>query len=275
MFGKKKKNEAQEDKKVAPQPVMAGSDEGSNIFVGDQNDPNRIVLMKQWFVGKPEKDFRFPVDESMISVVYTEDTGYIEEYKTGSIRPADYWEKKFLGYKAKDVSVLSFSDMPFTIATGITFRVPGGDLNGTVRGSFKFMKGDPRAIASVLGSTYAQESAAYDVHRRFITAENLEKILRTAFQDVIRMPLFKETIYSDLDKLESEIRQKVKDTPFFFERSIDVSEISVRPDRTEVEKLEDTEVKHRIQMRLAEMEQETREQAIESAKADADNFKDI
>ena len=275
MFGKKKAKETEPEMKAAPAPVMAGSDEGSNVLIGEQNDPNRIVVMKQSYVGTPDKDFRYTVDESLTSIVYTEEDGYIDEYLNRSIQPSKYWEKKLLGMKPRAVSVLSFSEQPFTIVTGITFRVPGGDLDGTVRGSFKFVRGNPRAIASMLGSTFAQESSVYDVRRKFITAEGLEKIIHSAFQDVIRTPLFKETIYSDLDDLQEAIKQKIQDTPFFFERSITVSEISVRPERTEVEKLADSEVKHKILMRMMEMEAEARKNAIDSAKSESDGFKEI
>ena len=275
MFGKKKAKETEPETKAAPAPVMAGSDEGPNVLIGEQNDPNRIVVMKQSYVGTPDKDFRYTVDESLTSIVYTEEDGYIDEYLNRSIQPSKYWEKKLLGMKPRAVSVLSFSEQPFTIVTGITFRVPGGDLDGTVRGSFKFVRGNPRAIASMLGSTFAQESSVYDVRRKFITAEGLEKIIHSAFQDVIRTPLFKETIYSDLDDLQEAIKQKIQDTPFFFERSITVSEISVRPERTEVEKLADSEVKHKILMRMMEMEAEARKNAIDSAKSESDGFKEI
>lgn len=275
MFGKKKEAENPEEEVKKPAPVMAGSDEGANVKIGDQNDPNRIVIMKQSYAGTPDKSFRFSVDESLTSIVYDEEKGYLDEYVTGSVQPSKYWEKGFLRLKPREISVLSFSDMPFTIATGITFRVPGGDLNGTVRGSFKFSKGTPRAIASILQSSYAQDSAVYDVHRRSVTAEALEKILRTAFQDVIRTPLFRETIYQDLDDLQDAIKDKVNDTPFFMERSLSVSEISVRPERTDVEKLEDSEVKHKIEKRLNEMEIERRKDAIELAKTESETFKDL
>ncbi len=275
MFGKKKSKDSDPAPKSTPAPVKAGSEEGTSVLVGDQNDPNRKVVMKTSYVGTPDKDFRFTVDESLTSIVYTEEDGYIDEYINRSIQPSKYWEKKTFGMKKKDVSVLSFSEQPFTLVTGITFRVPGGDLDGTVRGSFKFVRGNPVSIASLLGSTYAEESTVYDVRRKYITAESLEKMLRTAFQDVIRVPLFKETIYSDLDDLQEDIKQKIMDTPFFFERSITVSEISVRPDRTEVEKLEDSEIKHKIMMRMMEMEAEVRKNAIESAKSESDQFKEI
>lgn len=276
MFGRKKKEEPQITEEVKkPQAVYAGSDEGSNVIVGEQNDPNRIVVMKQSYVGTPDRDFKFSVEEYLMSVVYTEDTGYIDEYLTDPVRPSKYWTKKLFGYKPVDVSVLSFSDQPFTIVTGITFRVPGGDLNGTVRGSFKFVKGNPRSIASMLGSTFAKESTELNVCRKYITAESLENIVRTALQDIIRGPLFKDTIYSDLDELQDVIVQKIKDTPFFFERSIDVSEISVRADRTEIEKLEDSEIKHKILMRENKMEIEARNDVIALAKTEAETFKDL
>ena len=275
MFGRKKKQVKTEEKPLTPKAVMAGSEEGSNVLVGDQNDPNRIVVMKQTYNGTPDKDFRFAVDESMVSKVYIEDVGYLDDTVEGSVQPSKYWDKKFIGKKAKDVSVLSFSDKPFTLVTGFTTRVPGGDLDGTVRGSFKFKKEDPRSIASLLVSTYAQEKDNLDVHYKYINAENFEMMLRTAFQDVIRMPMFVEKIYEDIDDIQDAILQKVKDTPFFIERSLDVSEISVRFDRTEVEKLEDSEVKHRILMRMAEMEKEQRQEAIELAKEESETFKEI
>lgn len=275
MFGRKKKAAQKEEKPLTPKAVMAGSEEGSNVLVGDQNDPNRIVVMKQTYNGTPDKDFRFAVDESMVSKVYIEDVGYLDDTVEGSVQPSKYWDKKFIGKKAKDVSVLSFSDKPFTLVTGFTTRVPGGDLDGTVRGSFKFKKEDPRSIASLLVSTYAQEKDNLDVHYKYINAENFEMMLRTAFQDVIRMPMFVEKIYKDIDDIQDAILQKVKDTPFFIERSLDVSEISVRFDRTEVEKLEDSEVKHRILMRMAEMENEQRKDAIEMAKEESETFKTI
>lgn len=275
MFGKKKKQAQTEEKPLTPKAVMAGSDEGSNVLVGDQNDPNRIVVMKQTYNGTPDKDFRFAVDESMVSKVYIEDEGYLDDTVEGSVQPSKYWDKKFIGKKAKDVSVLSFSDKPFTLVTGFTTRVPGGDLDGTVRGSFKFKKEDPRSIASLLVSTYAQEKDNLDVHYKYINAENFEMMLRTAFQDVIRMPMFVEKIYKDIDDIQDAILQKVKDTPFFIERSLDVSEISVRFDRTEVEKLEDSEVKHKILMRMAEMEKEQRQEVIEMAKSESETFKEI
>ena len=275
MFGKKKKETKVEEKPLRPKAVMAGSNEGSNVLVGDQNDPNYIVVMKMTYNGIPDKDFKFPVDESRVSKIYVEDVGYLDETKEGSIKPSDYREKKLFGKKAKDVSVLSFSDMPFTIVTGVTVRVPGGDLNGTVRGSFKFKKENPRAIASLLASTYAMEKDNLDVHYKYINAENFEMMIRTAFQDVIRMPMFAEKVYEDIDDIQNEILQKVKDTPFFIERSLDASEISIRFDRTEIEKLGDTEVAHRIAMRQAEMEKELRTEAIELAKSESETFKEI
>ena len=272
MFGKKKENK---DVKPMPKPVQAGSDAGTNVTVGDQNDPNRIVIMRQSFMGTPDKDFVFKVDESMTSVAYVEGSGYRDEYVMGSIKPSKYWEKKLLSTKPVDVSVLSFSDLPFTIVSGITFRVPGGTLNGTVRGSYKFVKGNPRSISAILNSSHVQEKVIYDVKRKYMNAENFEMFIRTAFQDEVREPLFKETIYNDLDEVHEAIKKRIKDTPFFAERSIDVSEISVRVDPTEVEKLQDEEVKHRIQKRMAEMEAENRRQAIEMAKADSEQFKKI
>ena len=272
MFGKKK---ADKDSAPGPKPVMAGSDAGNSVTVGDQNDPSRIVVLRQSYVGIPDKDFVFKVDESMTSVAYVEGTGYMDEYVIGSVQPSKYWEKKLIGARPVEVSVLSFSDLPFTIVSGITFRVPGGTLNGTVRGSFKFIKGNPRSIAVLLGSSYAKETTVYDVKKKYLNAEGLEMLIRTAFQDEVRDPLFKETIYNDLDEVHDAIRQRIKDTPFFFERSLDVSEISVRVDPTEVEKLEDLEVKHRIQQRLAEMEAENRRKAVDMAKAESEQFKKI
>lgn len=275
MFGKKKKETEVKEKPQTPKAVMAGSNEGCNVFVGDQNDPNRIVVMKQSYNGTPDKNFTFKVDESMVSKIYIEDQGYLEETKIGRVKPSEYWEKKIIGLQSKDVSILSFSDQPFTIVTGATVRVPGGDLNGTIRGSFKFKKEEPRAIASLLISTYALERDEGKVHCRYINAENFEMMLRTAFQDVIRMLMFKEKIYSSIDDIQDDILQKVKDTPFFIERSLDVSEIVVRFDRTEIEKLEDEEVKHKIAMRQAEMEKEARESVINMAKSESETFKTI
>lgn len=276
MFGRKKDKKIHVDEPIVrPQPVMAGSDEGSNVIVGDQNDPNRIVVMKQSFRGTPDKSFMFAVDESMVSKVYIEGVGYLEDTVEGGVQPSKYWTKRLFGLKAREVSVLSFSDKPFTIVTGATVRVPGGDLNGTIRGSFKFKKEDPRSIASLLVSTYAMEKDKLDVHYKYINAENFEMMLRTAFQDVVRMPMFVETIYKDIDDIQAAILQKVRDTPFFIERSLDISEISIRFDRTEVEKLEDDEVKHRILIRVAEMEKEARKGLIEMAKSESDTFKTI
>ena len=45
MFGKKKKT-VETETPLRPKEVKAGSDEGSGVRVGDQNDPNRIVVMK-------------------------------------------------------------------------------------------------------------------------------------------------------------------------------------------------------------------------------------
>ena len=126
-----------------------------------------------------------------------------------------------------------------------------------------------------MGSTFAKESTELNVCRKYITAEALENIVRTALQDIIRGPLFKDTIYGDLDELQDVIVQKIKDTPFFFERSIDVSEISVRADRTEIEKLEDSEIKHKILMRENKMEIEARNDVIAMAKTEAETFKDL
>lgn len=276
MFGRKKEEKViVQEKPLTPKAVMAGSDEGSNVLIGDQNDPNRVVVMKQTYNGTPDKDFRFVVDESMVSKVYIEDEGYIDDTFEGSVQPSKYWEKKFIGKKVKDVSILSFSDKPFTIVTGCTIRVPGGNLDGTVRGSFKFKREDPRSIASLLVSTYAMEKTSLDVHYKYITAENFEKMLRTAFQDVIRMPMFVEKIYEDVDDIQNAILQKMRDTPFFIERSLDISEISVRFDRTEIEKLEDSEIKHRILLREVAMEKEVRQDAIEIAVAESEAFKTI
>lgn len=274
MFGKKKKVK-EEEPVLKPKAVMAGSDEGSNVIVGDQNDPNRKVVQKLSYNGTPDKDFRFKVDESMVSKVYIEDEGYLDETVEISVQPSKYWEKKLFGSKPKNVSVLSFTDNPFTLVTGFTVRVPGGDLNGTVRGSFKFKKENPRAIASLLTSSYAKEKDNLDVHCRYITAEDFEMMLRTAFQDVIRKPMFVEKIYEDIDDIENEILQKLKDTPFFIERSLDASEVSIRFDRTEIEKLEDEEVRHRILLRQGEMEKELRESAIEQAKSESEKFETI
>lgn len=273
-FWKKKKQE--ETKTVLkPKEVTPGNDEGSGVRVGDQNDPNRIVVMKQFYKGTPDRDFKFKVDESMVSKIYIEDEGYLEETVDVNVQPSKYWEKGFFGNKSKNVSVLSFSDKPFTIVSGFTTRVPGGDLNGTVRASFKFKKEEPRSIASLLVSTYAQEKDEGNVHCRYITAENFEMMLRTAFLDVIRKPMFMEKIYTNLEEIEDEIFQKLRDTPFFVERSLDVSEVSIRAERTEIEKLEDSEVKHRILLRMAEMEKETRDSAIELAKSESETFKEI
>ncbi len=274
MFGKKKKA-VEEEKPLKPKAVMAGSDEGSNVIVGDQNDPNRKVVMKLSYKGIPDKDFRFKVDESMVSKVYLDDVGYLEDTVEVSVRPSDYWDKKLLGKKPKNVSVLSFSDNPFTIVTGTTIRVPGGDLDGTVRGSFRFKRENPRAIAALLTSSYAMEKDELDVHCRYINAENFEMMLRTAFQDVIRKPMFVETIYKDMDEIEDAILQKINDTPFFIERSLYASEVRFRFDRTEVEKLEDEEVKHKIMMRTAEMDKEFKEKAVELAKSESETFKEI
>lgn len=274
MFGKKKKT-VETETPLRPKEVKAGSDEGSGVRVGDQNDPNRIVVMKQSYKGTPDKNFKFKVDESMVSKIYIEDEGYLDETVEINVQPSKYWEKGLIGKKPKDISVLSFSDAPFTIVSGFTTRVPGGDLNGTVRGSFKFKKEEPRSIASLLVSTYAQEKDKDNVHCKYITAENFEMMLRTAFLDVIRKPMFMETIYNNLEEVEDAILQKLKDTPFFIERSLDISEVSIRMDRTEVEKLEDSEVKHKILMRMAEMEKEARESAIELAKSESETFKEI
>ena len=42
-----------------------------------------------------------------------------------------------------------------------------------------------------------------------------------------------------------------------------------------MEKLEDSEIKHKIMMRMMEMEAEVRKNAIESAKSESDQFKEI
>ena len=274
MFGKKKK-EVKQEEPVKPKKVMAGSEDGINIGEGDHNDPNRKVVMKQSYVGIPDKDFKFKVDESMVSVVYTEDGGYLDEYKVGNVQPSDYWDKKFLGKKPKEVSILSFSDKPFTIGTGTTVRVPGGNIDGTIWGNFKFKKEDPRAIASLLLSTYAKEETKLDVRYQYITGESLEIMIRTAFQNVIRQDMFVEEVDKSLEDIEYAILQKVKDTPFFVERSIDVSQINIRFEQTEMEKLADKEVEHKVRMREAEMEKEYRDKAIDLAKSESESFKEI
>lgn len=252
MFGRMRGiEEDSSDKGSFPQPIRAGSDFGCDVLVGDHNDPGRIVVIKQTYLGTPDRDFRYTVDDSMISIVYSEESGYIDGYVYGSVQPSRYWEKNHFWSKPTEISALSFSDMPFTIVTGITFRVPGGDLDGTVRGSFKFIKGNPRCISSILNSSYAKESTVYNVNRRYVTAEDLGKMIRIAFQDVVREPLFRETIYDDLKGVQDAIMQRIRETPFFLDRSIDVSEISVRPERTQVEMLQDAEVRRRIHKEMS------------------------
>ena len=236
MFGRKRKVEGDAsgfDQRL--QPVYTGNEEKCNVHVGNLNDSDRVIVMKQSYMGVPDRDFRFTVDDSMVSVVYSEDSGYIDEYVSGSVQPSKYWEKTRFRTKPVDISVLSFSDMPFTVVTGMSFKVPGGDLNGTVRSSFKFVKGNPRSISSILSSPYAEESTVYNVHRRFITAENLERIIRTAFQDIIRGPLFEDTEYASLDEIQDAIVQKIRDTPFFKERSIDITEVIISPENTKAD----------------------------------------
>lgn len=275
MFGRKKKEAKTEDKPITPQPVMAGSDEGSNILVGNQNNPRRMVVVKQTYNGTPDKDFRFAVDESMISRVYIEDVGYLDETVIGSVKPSKYWEKKTFGMKAKNVSVLSFSDKPFTIATGCTVRVPGGDINCTVRVSFKFKDEDPRAIAALLLSSFVKDTDRLDVHYKYITAEDFEKELRTELQDIIRGPMFTETVYANLEEIQPAILQRIKDTAFFVERSLDASEVYIRADKTGKEEIQVDKEKHENDMARMEMEKEARDKAVELAKSDSQTFEEL
>ena len=239
MFGRKRKVEGDApEHDQGLQPVKTGSGIGCKVPGGDLNDSDRVVVVRQSYMGVPDRDFRFTVDDSMISVVYSEDSGYADEYVDGSVQPSKYWEKTRFRTKPVDISVLSFSDIPFTVVTKMTFKVPGGDLNGTVRSSFKFVKSSPRSISSVLSSPYAEESTVYNVHRRFITAGNLERIIRTALLDAVEGPLFRDTEYGSLDEVQDAIIQRIRDTPFFKDRSIDVSEVSISPEDSNTDYME-------------------------------------
>ena len=87
--------------------------------------------------------------------------------------------------------------------------------------------------------------------------------------------LYEQFLDSRFVREKKEILQKIKDTPFFVERSLDISEVNIRFDKTEIEKLGESEIAHKIKMRQAEMEKEQRQEAIELAKEESETFKEI
>lgn len=242
--------------KSVPAPVISGDRNGNSIVVGDHNSPNRKVVIRQTYSDIPDKDFRFKVDDSMVSAIHIEGKGYLSNYVLGNVKPSDYWEKKMLHAVKVPVSILSFSDMVFSIASPITFRASGGDVDATVFGDFRFKLENPRNISSILQSSYAQTETDGHVESVFITAEGLEQIIRTGLQDIVRKPLFRDRIYSSLDDVSESIIKLIGESPFFSERCIESTQLDVRPDRTEFEKLDDAEVLHAIDMRKIELDHE-------------------
>ena len=154
MWGKKNS----EPSNSAPSPVASGDPNGNSIVVGNHNSPNRKVINRQSYSGIPDKDFRFKVDDSMVSAIHIEGKGYLSNYVIGNVRPSDYWEKKALHTVKVPVSILSFSDIVFSIASPITFRASGGDVDATVFGDFRFKHENPRNISSILQSIHESET---------------------------------------------------------------------------------------------------------------------
>lgn len=257
---------------VRPAPVQSGDSYGNSIAVGDHNSPNRKVVIKQTYSGTPDKDFRFIVDDSMVSAIYVEGRGYLPDYIVGNVRPSDYWEKRMLHKAKSEVSVLSFSEIVFTIASPITYRASGGDVDATVFGDFRFRRGNPRSVSSLLQSSFAKKETEGSVERTYITAEGLEQIIRTGLQDIVRMPLFRDRVYSNLDNVSEAILELIRDSPFFTERCIESTQLDIKSERTEYEKLDDAEVNHAIGMRKmeldAEFEEKKRQLSHESAVAE-------
>ena len=253
MWGKKSRTESLND---VPAPVTAGDEHGNDITVGNHNSPGRKVIIRQSYSGIPNKDFRFRVDDSMVSAVYAEGKGYLSDYVTGNVRPSDYWEKKLLRTVKTEISVLSFSDMVFSIASPITFRASGGDVDATVFGDFRFIRGNPRNISSILQGTYTEKENNGAVEIQYVTAEGLEQIIRAGLQDIVCRPLFRDRVYSDLEELSEIILEQMKSTPFFSERCIECTQLDVRPNRTEFEKLDDAEALHKIELRKIELDSE-------------------
>ena len=262
MWGKKDS----EPPKSAPAPVESGDKHGNSIVVGDHNSPNRKVIIRQSYSGIPDKDFRFKVDDSMVSVIHIEGRGYLSNYVVGNVRPSDYWEKKTLHTVKVPVSILSFSDIVFSIASPITFRASGGDVNATVFGDFRFKHENPRNISSILQSSYAKTETDDGLETVFITAEGLEQIIRTGLQDIVRRPLFRDRVYSSLEDVSESIIGMIRESPFFSERCIESTQLDVRPDRTEFEKLDDAEALHTIDMRKIELDHERAMRLEESRK---------
>ena len=244
---------------VKPAPVQSGDQYGNSIATGDHNSPNRKVIVKQTYSGIPDKEFKFIVDDSMVSAVHVEGKGYLSNYVVGNVKPSDYWEKKTLHTVKTEVSVLSFSDIVFSIASPITFRASGGDVDATVFGDFRFKRGDPRNISSILQSSFAKKETEGRVEKLFVTAEGLEQIIRTGLQDIVRKPLFRDRVYSDLEKVSEAILDLIHDSSFFSERCIESTQLDVRPNRTEYEKLDDAETMHAIEMRKIELDAEMTE----------------
>lgn len=262
MWGKKNS----EPSNSAPSPVASGDPNGNSIVVGDHNSPNRKVINRQSYSGIPDKDFRFKVDDSMVSAIHIEGKGYLSNYVIGNVRPSDYWEKKALHTVKVPVSILSFSDIVFSIASPITFRASGGDVDATVFGDFRFKHENPRNISSILQSSYARTETDGHVESVFITAEGLEQIIRTGLQDIVRRPLFRDRVYSNFEDVSKSIIEMIVESPFFLERCIESTQLDVRPDRTEFEKLDDAEALHAIDMRKIELEHERAMRLEESRK---------
>ena len=256
MWGRKG---ASDSSGVKPAPVQSGDQYGNSIAIGDHNSPNRKVIIKQTYSGIPDKEFKFIVDDSMVSAIHVEGKGYLSNYVVGNVRPSDYWEKKTLHTMKTEVSVLSFSDIVFSIASPITFRASGGDVDATVFGDFRFKRSDPRNISSILQSSFAMKETEGRVEKLFVTAEGLEQIIRAGLQDIVRKPLFRDRVYSDLEKVSEAVLDLIQGSSFFSERCIESTQLDVRPNRTEYEKLDDTETMHAIEMRKMELDAEMEE----------------
>ncbi len=253
MWGKKDMTDIPD---TSPSAVPSGNPHGNDIVVGDHNSPNRKVVIKQSYFGTPDSEFKYIVDDSMVSAVQVEGKGYLADYVVGNVRPSDYWDKKTFHTVKTEVSILSFSEIVFSIASPITFRASGGDVDATVFGDFRFTRGNPRNISSLLDGSFAKTETEGRVERVFITAEGLEQIIRTGIQDIVRKPLFRDRVYSDCEKVSDAILGLIRESPFFSERCLEATQLDVRPDRTEYEKLDDAEVMHSITMRRMELNAE-------------------
>lgn len=228
-------------------------------------DPTRVVAEVQYYGGEgnPPDDFHLEPILSLTTFVFVD--GRCNGPSSGHVYPSQFAVKKwgFRRYHPK-VELVSFEQHLTMVAAGITadmklYEKSEGRIRveGTARIQLRLSESNIDRITNLFNSKCAERLTVFTNPGevcRLIRAANLQKMISTHVQDISRSVISPNShLYSELDRIEKELTDKMRNDIYFEELGLVIEAVSVRMDATPLEKVESEEVQAYLRQRYRQL----------------------